>query len=76
MGSPRWYQNLVAKPAQTNYSVERHYLSYRLRQPAVQTARGATTTFWIISNGLHSFNLPNIFKHFDPRAHANWHFKG
>ncbi len=76
MGTPRWYQNLVAKLAQTNYSVGSHYSSNRLRQPAVRAATRATTALWIISNGLHSSNPPNIFKHFDPRAHANWHFEG
>jgi hypothetical protein len=25
---------------------------------------------------LHNSNPPNIFKHFNPRAHANWHFEG
>jgi hypothetical protein len=76
MGTPQWYQNLVAKPAQTNYSVGSHYIGNRLRQPAVRAATGATIALWIISSELHSSNPPNIFKHFDPRAHANWHFEG
>ncbi len=75
MGTPRWYQNLIAKPAQTNYSVGSHYSSNRPQQPAVRAATRATTALWIISSGLHNSNPPNIFKHFDPRAHANWHFK-
>jgi hypothetical protein len=36
MGTPQRYQNLVAKLAQTNYFVESHYSSNRLRQPAIR----------------------------------------
>ncbi len=77
MGTLRRYQNLVAELAQTNYSVGSHYSSNRLRllQPTVRVVTGATIALWIISSGLHSSNPPNIFKHFDPKAHANWHFK-
>ncbi len=75
MGTPWWYQNLVAKPAQTNYFVGSHYSSNRLRQPAIWATTRTTTVLWIISSGFHSSNPPNIFKHFDPRAHANWHFE-
>jgi len=75
MGTSQQYQNLVVELAQTNYSVGSHYSSNRLRQPVVRAATRATIALWIISSGLHNSNPPNIFKHFDPRAHANRHFE-